>query len=331
MSNFYQLLSNAPEGEYIPEEQEEVQEQQEGAGPHATASNSFDYSFLESLPPGWKPEQKFASSEEELQFYREKYPGLWQHINSDDFLNGFLDSYGNQIASKEQEIQQATELIKALNADPESFIAAHLPEYAEKLGVGRIFNNEEIGDYIDSKIEEEFGENWRDVYNPADLVRRNSVSSQILKRSQQLEQQLEQHNETVKVNREKFLRELSSRQAPPQPGQLNPQQLDQVLDHMVDAYFDELADSGLSEDEFIELAINSFTHQPTMKDIYRVMHHDKIIEQERRKAYEEGRKSMVNEYKKGSKRAALDYVPHEDVKQDFKPKSFMGLRLGDGI
>lgn len=324
MSSFYQLLGSMPESDFseqadIPEEQQE----------NAPQTQEIDTSFLDNLPDGWKPEQKFASSEEELQFYRDKYPGLWKHINSDEFINGFLDIYGEKIASKESEIDSALQLIKALNTDPETFIAAHLPEYADKLGIGRIYSADEIGDYIESTISEEFGHNWRDVYNPADLVRRNSVSSQILKRTQQLEDQLEQHNQKVATNRNKYLQQLASKQnqsAAPS-SQMSEQQFDSILDSMVESYYSELAGQGISEDEFIEMAIQSFEYKPTMKDIYRVMRYDQLVEQERKKAYEEGRKSMVNEFKKGSKKAAAEYVPNERVEEEYKPKSFMGLRI----
>jgi hypothetical protein len=325
MSNFYQMLGSFPESEEPNEPNEE------GSEPNADQPSGYDVdlSMFENLPDGWKPEQKFASSEEELQFYRDKYPGLWKHINSDDFINGFLDIYGDKIANKESEIDSALQLIKALKVDPETFIAAHLPEYADKLGIGRVYTSDEIGDYIESTIADEFGQNWRDVYNPADLVRRNSVSAQILKRTQQLEDQLEQHNDRVATNRNKYLQQLASKQnqstAPSQ--QMSEQQFDSILDSMVESYYSELSGQGISEEEFIEMAIESFEYKPTMKDIYRVMKYDQLVEQERNKAYEEGRKSMVNEYKKGSKKAAADYVPSERVEEEYKPKSFMGLRI----
>jgi hypothetical protein len=324
MSNFYQLLGSMPEseGENEPNEQEPSEQQQ---------GNSYeaDVSFLDNLPDGWKPQQKFASSEDELQFYREKYPGLWKHINSDQFIDGFLNIYGEKIASKESEIDSALQLIKSLNTDPETFIAAHLPEYAEKLGIGRVFNNDEIGEYIEQQIEEEFGENWRDIYNPADLVRRNSVSSQILKRTQALEQALEDHNAKITTNRNKYLQQLANRtdNQPASNGRMNEQQLDNILDIMADAYHTDFADSGLTEDEFIDIAMASFEYQPSMKDIYRIIKYEDLIKQERQKAYEEGRKSMVNEFKKGSKKAAAEYVPNEKFDEEYKPKSFMGLRL----
>jgi hypothetical protein len=326
MSAFYQLLADMPAPEQESQEQQGEQQVEQ-----QVESQEFDLSAFEHLPDGWKPKERFATSEQELQFYREKYPALWQHISSDQFLDQFLNTYEHQIASKEQEVKSVTQLIKALNSNPEEFIAAYLPEYAEKLGVGRIFSSDEIGDYVESKIAEEFGENWRDVYNPADLVRRNSVSSQILKRTQALESAIENHNDKVRVNRDKFLQGLGTQQQQQAPTQFNEKQLDSILDTMIDGYFTELKDTGLSEDEFIELAIQSFQHQPTMRDIYRIMHHDKIIEQERQRAYEEGRKSMLSEFKKGSKRAAMDYVPAETPIQEYKQKSFMGLRLGDGI
>lgn len=327
MSTFYQLLGSIPESEQEPDNipNEEISQQE-------ADSYNIDDSIFDGLPDGWRPKEKFATSQDELQFYREKYPGLWKHINSDAFLDQFLNTYEGQIANKEKEVKNVAQLVKALNNDPEAFIAAHLPDYAEKMGVGRLFTSDEIGEFIEQKIGEEFGENWRDVYNPADLVRRNSVTSQIQKRTQELEQRLEEYNLKTQRNREKYLLSLSERQQQQQPqGPMTEKQLDGILDQMIDGYFGELKDTGLSEEEFIEMAIASFQHQPTMRDIYRIMQYDKIMEQERNRAYEEGRKAMLNEFKKGSKRAALDYVPNEESRTEYRPKSFMGLRLGDGL
>lgn len=323
MSTFYDLMANLPSEE--PEENASNEAPNEG--PQGYSPN---LDIFADMPDGWKPQQSFATSEEELQFYRDRYPGLWKHINSDAFLDQFLNHYEGHIASKDEEMKAVAKLIKSLNENPEEFIAAHLPEYAERMGVGKIFSADEIGQYIDEKIAEEFGENWRDVYNPADLVRRNSVSSQILKRSQQLEDKLEQYNEKTRKNRESYLASLSQRQQQPQ-GQITEQQLDSILDQMIDGYFNELADTGLTQDEFIEMAIASFQHQPTVRDIYRVMHHDKIVEQERKKAYEAGRNAMLSEFKKGSKRAAMDFVPADEHKTEHRPKSLMGLRFDAGL
>ena len=321
MSSFYDLLSNAPnstEDEPQPEQQSQQEPQQ---------SDEVDYSFLDVLPDAWKPQQKFATSEEELQFYREKYPGLWKHINSDEFIGAFVDHYGNSIVSRETQAKNAAKLMKALQNDPETFIAAHMPEYAERLGIGRIITDEEIGEYVEYKIAEEFGENWRTIFNQADLVRPRSISSQIMKRTQALEAIVEKHNESVVANREAYLERLAEQQNQPQSGQMTEKDLDKILDVMVDAYVQEGLNESLSEEEFIEMAVQSFTHQPTMKDIYRIMNYDKILEQERKKAYEEGRKATLNEYKSSSKKAALDYVPSETIDEEPRPRSFMGLRL----
>lgn len=321
MSSFYDLLANVPNNvEDEPKPEAEGQEQQQ-------QTEEVDYSFLDVLPDGWKPQQKFATSEEELQFYREKYPGLWKHINSDEFIGAFVDHYGDSIVSKETQAKNAAKLMKALQNDPETFIAAHLPEYAERLGIGRIISDEEIGEYVEQKIAEEFGENWRTIFNQADLVRPRSLSSQIMKRTQALEASIDSYNQKVVANREAYLERLGQQQNQPQAGQMSEQQLDQILDTMVEAYVKEGLNESLTEEEFIEMAVQSFTHQPTMKDIYRIMNYDKIIEQERKKAYEEGRRATLNEYKSSSKKAALDYVPSETIDEEPRPRSFMGLRL----
>jgi hypothetical protein len=323
MSAFYQMLQDLPtEGQ---EPVEEPQEQQENPSPEL---EQIADSLFEALPEEWRPTKKFASSDEELEFYRSKYPALWQHITSDQFADQFLDQYGDIITRQDQELQAARMIMKGLDKDPVNFLMTYIPEYAEQLGIGSYYDEDAISEIVESEIAKQFGENWKDVYDPADLVRRNSVSSQILKRTQAIEAELEQRNHRFVQSRNARLAEIAQRQ---QQQNIPSQQynIEHIMDTAVDMYFEELQNEGVTEEEFIETFIQSMTFQPRMKDIHRIVNYDKIIDSERKKAYEEGRKSMLSEYRKAGKQAANDYVPRDTYNEEPKQKSFMGLRLGN--
>lgn len=323
MSAFYQMLQDLPGENEQPEENNNENQPQEVEQEFNPADAIFDM-----LPDEWKPTKSFASSDEELEFYRSKYPALWQHITSDQFADQFLDKYGDIITRQDQELQAARMIMRGLDNDPVNFLLTYVPEYAEQLGIGRYYDEDSISEIVENQIAQEFGENWKDVYDPADLVRRNSISSQILKRTQAIESHLEQQNQRFVAARNQRLAEIAQRQ---QQQNIPPQQqnIEQIMDTAVEMYFEELQGEGVTEEEFIETFIQSMSYQPRMKDIHRIVNYDRIVESERKKAYEEGRKSMLNEYRKAGKQAAQDYVPRESSYEEPKQKSFMGLRLGN--
>lgn len=322
MSAFYQLLQDMP----APEEENESQDipSAEGEYQEQPVENEIGYDFI---PEAWRPTNKFASSDEELEFYRSKYPALWQHVTSDEFANAFIDQYSGLISEHDAELKAAKAIMKGLDSDPINFLMNYIPEYASELGLGNYYSDEAIDQIVQDEVTKKFGENWREVYDPSDLIRRNSVSSQILKYTQEIENQLEQQNRQYVQNRNRRVQQFSQMQQQPHAPQT--QNIENIMDMAIDSYLNDLAPEGVTEDEFIETFVNAMAYQPTMKDIHRLMNYNNVIEQERKRAYEQGRKAMLEEYRRGSKQAANEYVPRLESFDDNKPKSFMGLRLGN--
>jgi hypothetical protein len=322
MSAFYQLLQDIPSVDETNQSDEPTQES--GGYSEEIESQGLDYDFI---PEAWRPTNKFASSDEELDFYRSKYPALWQHVTSDDFANAFVDQYSGLITEHDSELKAAKAIMRGLDTDPINFLMTYIPEYAGELGLGNYYSDEAIDQIVQDEVTRKFGENWREAYDPSDLIRRNSVSSQILKYTQQVENQLEQQNRQYVQNRNRRVQEFSQMQQ--QPHGTQTQNIENIMDVAIDSYFNDLAPEGVTEDEFIETFVNAMAYQPTMRDIHKLMNYNNVIDQERKRAYEQGRKAMLDEYRRGSKQAANDYVPRTETFEDNRPKSFMGLRLGN--
>lgn len=329
--SFYDLLRNLPDEqapESEPDQQIEPSAEPAPEPQQAQAAKEFWKELSDVVPQGWRPQKEFASSEEALQFYAEKYNGLWQHLNSDEFARELEQNYGDALASREQEIETFKEILAGFKADPMTFMATYIPEYAEQLGIGKIYDEQEMDEYIEEQLTEEFGENWRDVYNPADLIKPSSMSARIQRYSQQLSDQILAQNRQVEQRRQQYLASLQQRQ---QPQQQNPQvNIDEQVDALADAFYDEGLAEQMTEDEFLELVSEAMNRPMKLTDVYRSMRFDQIIEREREKAREEGRKAMMEEMRKGGKIASQQYVPQPSKQSNYheeNPPTILGLRV----
>lgn len=330
--SFYDLLRNLPDEQAPgpePDQQVATTEEFSAVEPQQSQTRKEYWKELSDVvPQGWRPEKEFASSEEALQFYAEKYNGLWKHLNSDEFASELEQNYGDALASREQEIESFKEMLNGFRKDPLTFIASYVPEYAEQLGIGRVYSEDEMDQVIEERISEEFGDNWRDVYNPADLIKPSSLSARIQRFSQKAGEELIQQNQTVDQKRKEFLANLQNRQ---QGQQVAPQmQMEEQVDALVDAFFDEGLADQMSEDEFLELVSEAMNRPMKLTDVYRSMRFETIIEQEREKAREEGRKAMMEEMRKGGKIASQQYVPPSTKQSNYheeNPPTILGLRV----
>lgn len=281
-----------------------------------------DYSFI---PEQWRPQQ-FANPDEELKFYREKYAGLFHHIQSDAFINTFLDNYRDQLSNTEKEVQDFRSLMQAFRSNPETFIAANMPQYAQAMGLKPILSDEEIDEAIDNSIAEEFGENWREIFDSADLTRRSSISSKIFRRRQDLERQYEQQNQQAEEQRKSFISKLSQgQQQPPAPEQ----QTEAIIDSLEEAYLNTFEPAGFSQDEFLEIVASAKQYTPDMVDIYRMTHYDDLVKEEREEAYEEGRRALLEELRSAGKLAAADFKLQPRTSNGDAPSrgKFLGMSI----
>ncbi len=330
MSNFYDLLRNLPDQEAPQESEPQDMAQEPMIEPEVESPSNSDYwnQLSDVVPQGWRPEKQFASSEEALQFYTEKYNGLWQHLNSDEFASELERNYGDALASREQEVESFKEMLNGFKSDPLTFIASHLPEYAEQLGIGAVHDEQEMDELIEDMITDEFGDNWRDVYNPSDLIKPSSISARIARFSQKASEGLQMHNQQVERKRQEFLASLQNRnQQTNVPAQVD---MDSQADSLVDAYFDEGLADQVSEDEFLELIEESLNRPMKLTDVYRTLRFDQILEREREAAREEGRKAMMEEMRKAGKMASAQFQPQSTSSSrsyEENPPTILGLRV----
>lgn len=328
--SFYDLLRNLPDQEVPQEPTQEGPEPESIPEPAQQPGNSADNwrQLSDVVPQGWRPEKEFASSEEALQFYAEKYNGLWQHLNSEEFASELERNYGDALASREQEIESFKEMLNGFKSDPLTFIASHLPEYAEELGIGAVHDEQEIDELIEDMITDEFGDNWRDVYSPSDLIKPSSISARIARFSQKASETLQMHNQQVERKRQEFLASLQNRnQQTNVPAQVD---MNAQADSLVDAYFEEGLAEQVSEEEFLELIQESINRPMKLTDVYRTLRFDQILEREREAAREEGRKAMMEEMRKAGKMASAQFQPQSTSSSrsyEENPPTILGLRV----
>lgn len=295
---------------------EDSPQQQQTPAPEA------DFSYI---PEQWRPQQ-FANPDEELKFYREKYAGVFQHIQSEDFVNSFLDNYRDQLSSTESEVDNFKAMLQAFRSDPEKFIAANMPDYAQAMGLNPIMSDEAIDEAVDKAIADEFGENWQEAFDTADLTRRSSISSKIFRRRQELERHFEEQNKQAEAQRKDFINKLGQKQ----PAATTPQEnIEAITNTLEEAYKTTFGPAGFSEDEFVQIVAAAKDYQPDMVDLYRITHYDDLIKEEREEAYEEGRRALLEELRSAGKLAAADFKLQPRTSSGDAPSrgKFLGMNI----
>lgn len=259
-------------------------------------------------------ERKFANSEEAAEFYAQEFARSTQWVNSEDFLDKFLDKYSDKILEAEASSQDMLEFFKAFRKDPEAAVMAHVPQLAEKLGIVPEATDEDIEATIDEIISEEFGAQWKDVYNAADISRRTTVSGRIHRRIMELERNAEEYNAEARAARDRYLAEITNKQQPPQQGMDE----EQMLDGLVDFYEEHLLDKGVSEEDFIAFieANSGENAMLTPLDIWNARNYDRALEAARTEAMQEGRKALLEELRQAgvlkASSAELDRILSSD-------------------
>lgn len=300
--------------EVSPNSPERIEEGGQSSAP------KHDYSHI---PEAWRPGE-FANSDEELEFYRSKYADIHRTVQSEEFANQFLETYRDSLTATEKEVEDFKGLLKAFKEDPHSFIAANMPEYADALGLQKLMSDEEIDIAVDAKIAEEFGEDWEEQFDIADLKRRSSLSSKIQRRRAELERSLEEQNKSAEENRKGYIKNLQSKnqQAPQQ----DPNAIVNVLEQ---AYNDHFKEAGFSEEEFVEAVSMIQSYQPDLTDLYRMTYYEDLVEMERQEAREEGRRAVIEELRRAGKLAAADYKLEQPTPtgHEGSKRGFLGMRV----
>jgi hypothetical protein len=137
---------------------------------------------------------EFDNEQQELDWYREHLPKIYNVFASDSFKESMMDSYEDYLIAKEKDVEKLKVIKEALEGNPERAFKQFMPHVLQQNGIRPVFNSNEIDSFIEEKLKAEFGVEYKDLIVPEDLFRPSSLTSQIYARQQDLLKDYEQHN-----------------------------------------------------------------------------------------------------------------------------------------
>lgn len=251
--------------------------------------------------------------EQGAEYWQQKYKELEGSLASEEFVQKFLETYEETLASREQEVEAFKDHLKAFRTNPKEYLKQYFPEYFEAIGIPQIYSVEEIDTMVANKMTEEFGENWEDAYNPKEIIRKGSLSAKMNQRYEALYKEFQSQNEMAEQKRLEYTKQLASgKKEEPKAPEIDQEAYAENLSNLLtETYEKELAPMGVTEDEFLAFVEECQTYQPTVMDIWKMKNLQKEVEKAKKAGYEEGRRSLSKDMQAAGKLKA--------VKEEFKP------------
>lgn len=291
------------EGDEKPENSEPSEEEtKETDGGEGVEVNLFE-----------KPES-FESPEQELEWHRNHFAKV-----SEEREGVFSQAREEALQSAEQRYSGAADALKAIEADPKLFVAQYLPEVLTELGISPVLSEAEIEQRIDAEMKQEFGENYKEAFNPADMLNPRSLSARMTSRLGGLNQMFDQMNQRNAENFRNWNNKVASGQV-----ELPPDEQAKREQALIEENYKHFEKEMSREDydKFVEQARQA--PPLTMKDVYNVMNLDKLLEQAREEGRKEGRQDVFKEAPSKSTKAKQPQKRESDnaMKRALEGESF---------
>jgi len=229
------------------------------------------------VPDEFIPPDEFESESDELEFYRNNYARAFELHQTDEFKQDLLRAYDNELLKREQEVDKLVAIKEALNGDPTKAFKMYFPQGLKQFGHSPEFTLQEIDTYVDAKMAEEFGDNYRDAFMQEDLLRPSSLSSQMMRRKQELEGEYTEHNSNVQ----------NMQVSQPQVSQ---EEMNAYIDNEYERHFNDIP-----REDYNSFVDTIRDWKPSMADIYRAYNHEEYVLTAYQKGLEEGKRNIIRE------------------------------------
>jgi hypothetical protein len=254
------------------------------------------------LPENYRPPQ-FQSIEEKAEWYEANYPKMLEHLNSDEYVNSFIEKYEKFIEEKEIKSSEKYDLMQAgaalLEGNPSLALKMFTPkEHLVELGYSSVFTESDIAAAQRQEIIDQHGSDALTVYNE-DAAKNDptSLSARILKTAQGVAEAMQ------KENQQRIAWENSMKVLPKE----------KVIENMKKDYYPALKAKHVSEAKFNEFA-ERITSEGfwTPEKLFAAAYMDELFELYQKKGRDEGKQ----EFRKNIEKAKYPEI-HEDMP---KPK-----------
>lgn len=240
----------------------------------------------------WAVPDSFADTTGALTWYATKYQKAIDQLKAQPPIEERLQPLlQERLQEVEQEVPGFINFYKAMQVNPQVALLRFLPEAQQALGISPVLSDAQIGQAVTDQMVEEFGENYRQLFNPAEMLDPQSVSAQMQRRIFELQQYYTTLNEQSKQQ----LQQVEQRM-------LNPEIAQQTRAHAVEQGFADFQQVGMTRAQYEQFINDPSTAHKwqnlTPYDLYRLTNLDTLIAQAKEAGVQEGRKSLYNQLQK---------------------------------
>ena len=325
---FDQLLSDITydvEEELEREEPEEKPEDEPEEEPKEEPSEASDEAPEAPIPlddpKAYEVPKEFKTKDAALKWYAERYDALKEAAFApEEFKEQVLGKY-------EQEVEGFKNAYLAMQKNPKEFFMQYLPEVLIENGISPVMDEEAMNQEIEKAIKFEFGADYKNQYNPADLIKPRSYSTRLLNRMNQVRADLEARNEQNKKiyaewNEKIAKGESNIRQKAPSPEEAR---------RAAEQQYERFKSYGFSEDQYKEFLDEAENHKLELEDLHKVLYFDGYMEQAYRQGAEDAQRKVSKSFMPAAKRGLPDSVSRllEKEQQQKAPKKEPKERFED--
>jgi len=259
----------------IPSEdngEEEVKEDLEIPMDKTTEDNDNDADIV--IP------ESFESVEEEKDFYKthfENSKSKFKDFNADNII----EKYEDQLIEKENDFEELKALRNMLKGKPDHYVKMRFKDQLEKAGYNSSLTVDESKTMIHEELVKSFGSNYGQIYDIDEAAEEGTISYNMLKKQNEIKEKIKE------INSQKTEQASAPVGDPEEAKKLINESLSKagLKENSINKFIEDLSSQGQ------ELVNNPIK-------MYKALYMDKIIEKERVKAFEEGRKEALADLKK---------------------------------
>lgn len=259
----------------------------------------------------------------ELNWYKNRVETLRNAYN-DLYVDRPQEHINQLLEQTSNEIEGFKIAFNALKTNPEEFVMQYMPELLAKHGLSPVLSEDQILNKVHEQLVKEFGEDYRNRYDPSELIDMRSFSAQMLNKQNQLYgeyAELNKRNAEIATKWNENINEKGTNFQTQEQAQFNVQEI-------AEKHYGEFEQLGFNREEYNSFIEAAQQQDLTMQDIHKVVYFDGYMQVAYEKGLEEGRKNIYNKLKSENNAQPVDANQH--VESTPKPnQNFVRALFGD--
>lgn len=274
-----------PEVEETPDLHEESEENKEGE--EVGQDEEYEEEDIDPFDPDYfKAPDTFNSTEEELEWYRDRMDSVRHLVDQDsDLYRSYAEETRQQLVEKlDLEYEGFGIMHEALQTDARGFLLQFIPEALAEHGINPIMSEQELLERVEKDLQKEYGDDYRMRLNHTEVFNPRSFTAQVWAKQQSLIREWDTINARNKEIMSKWNETIASKANTQPQAKQGPSQAE--LDTAYEQHFKQKYD----RQSFDAMMASASQKEFTFQDLERVMHFDKFIEE----AYQRGIREASN-------------------------------------